>query len=92
MPKFSNLSYKDMHKMNHNGVGHRTGQNIVTHVLSMLDDTSHYKEINGKLHVRDIHEHRNGRYKVRKTYIPVSEHIRMTFPRLRNPSANIRLG
>ncbi len=84
--KFHNLTYDHVHKMEHKGhVGHKTGDNIVNHVITMLDDTADYKTINGKTHIKDIHEHKNGRYKVHKDFIPLEEHYEKYYPKIRNP-------
>jgi hypothetical protein len=85
--KFSNgHSFNQMHKLEHRGqVGHRSGQNITVHVVSMLDDSSRYKVVNGKWFVRDIDKHHNGRYKVEKNYIPLEEHNRRSYPQIKNP-------
>jgi hypothetical protein len=76
-----------MHKLEHKGrVGHRTNQNITVHVVSMLDDSSKYKVVNGKWFVRDVDNHRNGRYKVEKNYISIEEHNKRSYPSLVNPA------
>lgn len=81
------LEYDNMHKIDHHGqLGFKTNQNIVCHVVTMLDDNAKYRIINGKVHVKDIYSHKNGKYKKRQDFIPLEEHNRQHFPKLKNPS------
>lgn len=83
--RFSNdYHYGSMHEMNHNGVGHKTGENIVVHVCNMLEPNNHHKHINGELHVRKLHL-KNGRIKKDNGYTSVEEYNNIYAPKLKNP-------
>lgn len=83
-PNLRHLTYNNMGKMKHNGVGHRTGECITVHVVNMLDADAHYKTINGKVHVKDLNI-KNGKIVVEKNHIPLTEHNNKHYPQIRSP-------
>jgi hypothetical protein len=74
-----------MHRLEHKGdIGHKTGDNITVHVLSMIDDSSKYKTIDGVLHVKDVNLV-NGKYQKEERYITMQEHNSRHYPKIKNP-------
>lgn len=89
MPKFHTLTYNNMGKMKNNGVGYKTGENIVVHIASMLDSDSEYKYKNGKWYVRDLNIV-NGKITKEKKFITLEEHHKKHYPKQNNPFEEMR--